>query len=708
MVSGAVLIAFGLLGCGGGHDQGAASERYAASLVAAAPASLTPGDYQDVIQRIFVGYFGRPADPAGLAYWAEQFNAAKLPSDLPSLVRAYATNPEARAFVDAFGTSQESLDLYGGDNDAFVTSIYRNIFGRDPDVVGKAYWVDAINKGVMSRAIAALTIMNGAQGTDVAVISKKVNAAQSFTASLVTEPQKSAYGGLAANAEVRAMLGKVLADTDAGTSGTLIENTIKALLVRTTASSRYLYFYDASVAGISRIGMVEPRSGQVVQAFSGTDASLTDILAEFVLSDTALSNVHARILLAWSNQRLMRQDLVASEGIPTSTQVSSISASDVCSWSSSVHVDGDDTVNAYMSWRIFRSAGTDAKCDTNDDNFLAVRMNMGPADRPITVPEPISAIHGPSNELIGWLVRNGRTVSRVNANFENPVEMFSLPADDITFSYPPPFQPNTFFFVSGGALYAWDAASPKAGVPTLVTRLVDEHVTSFVAIDPRDVFILIRGRGTFARIVRFNFPSKNVIQLGTLGNEDIPSAASLYFLSLTPTRVVITGNGEIATFDRATNGQSRVDIRPPNFSAVGAVRVITAGEKIWLSYLDSRLVLIINSDGSEPRVLNNAIMAGDCFLKSSINLATGGGACEAMLVVENGTIRAYGATDANVRAVYGTIAASTAMVSLNFPAHWGEDAVLTLSSDWRNPGPREQSSFLLRSGQPTIQPLSLH
>ena len=193
---------------------------------------LAPAAYHDVVQKIYVGYFGRPADVGGLAFFAGRLSTLKAPATMQGISLAYQhDNADIKALVDVFGNSQESADLYPGDNGVFIDAVYRNLFGREPDLDGKAFWVNALNAGAVTRASAAVDIMSGAQGSDIDVINKKATVSSYFTTSLASDIQISAYSGLAANAVVRAMLASVVLSTDttayqptvAATIATLVE-----------------------------------------------------------------------------------------------------------------------------------------------------------------------------------------------------------------------------------------------------------------------------------------------------------------------------------------------------------------------------------------------------------------------------------------------------------------------------------------------------
>lgn len=230
------LLALLLASCGGGADTTERQPVYAASVHAVAAA-----DYHRVVQQIYVGYFGRPADAAGLAYFAERFMAAGAPTGIVEMSRAYSTNPDARALMDVFGTSQESRDLYPGDNGVFIDAVYQNLFGRAADADGKAYWVAAIDTGKMTRASAAVSVMAGAQDSDIGVIDKKATAAASFTAALDTVQRTRAYDGLPANALVRTLLSGVKLGTDLAAFQASITSAVATLVSNLPPAAEGMY-----------------------------------------------------------------------------------------------------------------------------------------------------------------------------------------------------------------------------------------------------------------------------------------------------------------------------------------------------------------------------------------------------------------------------------------------------------------------------------
>lgn len=149
------------------------------------------------IQGIYIALFGRPADPAGLAYWEAE---TKGGTDLSGLIGRLTQSDE---YLDRFeGQSQEQI----------VTTIYQALFGREPDPAGLAFFVDALQSGTQTIETIAINIMDGAQNVDAQIIDNKEAAADLFTASLDTPEEIAAYSGSDAADAGRVFISHVTAD----------------------------------------------------------------------------------------------------------------------------------------------------------------------------------------------------------------------------------------------------------------------------------------------------------------------------------------------------------------------------------------------------------------------------------------------------------------------------------------------------------------
>lgn len=210
----------GLAGCGGSGD---AEDTKRKALSAQAP-----DGYSTVVQYLYVSYYGRPADPAGLNFWASYLAAGGAPTDLPSFLSAYSSNAAVRVVIDNFGKSAESVALYGTDNTSIVRAIYGNLFNRDPDAEGLKFYVDGLNAGLITTAQAAAMIANGAQGSDQSSVANKVSVAVQFTNQVAGSTEGSTYDGQESNQIVRSALSKVTAASDLSTSANALFNSMLA------------------------------------------------------------------------------------------------------------------------------------------------------------------------------------------------------------------------------------------------------------------------------------------------------------------------------------------------------------------------------------------------------------------------------------------------------------------------------------------------
>lgn len=128
------------------------------------------------VQALYVGYYGRAADPDGLAYWNYQLSHG-MP--LGNIAASFSVQAESKALYPFLNGN--------GNASAFVDQVYMNLFNRVPDSGGKQYWMDyliAASGNPESISLFILSVINGAQGNDVAVVQNKVDAAEYFTSSV--------------------------------------------------------------------------------------------------------------------------------------------------------------------------------------------------------------------------------------------------------------------------------------------------------------------------------------------------------------------------------------------------------------------------------------------------------------------------------------------------------------------------------------------
>jgi trimeric autotransporter adhesin len=146
------------------------------------------------IQQLYVAYYGRPADPTGLAYWLQVTASA---------VAAGETEDEVLLSVsNSFGANAEYTSNFAGLNfDGIINKVYLNLFSHQPDPSGLSYWSLKLTSGDLTlaqivRAVSESAVNAGNE--DGVAYTSKVSAAESFTGALDTTTEILGYTGAAA------------------------------------------------------------------------------------------------------------------------------------------------------------------------------------------------------------------------------------------------------------------------------------------------------------------------------------------------------------------------------------------------------------------------------------------------------------------------------------------------------------------------------
>ena len=174
------------------------------------------------IQKLYIAYFNRPADPGGLAYWTDQL----------------AKGATMTTIANSFSASAEYQAIYAGkSNLVLIDQLYQNLFGRTADVGGLLFWSNEMLAGRVTITTVASALASGttAGSADNIAINSKIAAASAFTAAIDTAPELLAYSGSAATAQASAWLSTV---TTAATLATAIAPaTLAAAVASSVASS---------------------------------------------------------------------------------------------------------------------------------------------------------------------------------------------------------------------------------------------------------------------------------------------------------------------------------------------------------------------------------------------------------------------------------------------------------------------------------------
>lgn len=138
-------------------------------------------DYINEVQKLYVAYFSRPADPAGLAFWADKLQ--NDPNGYQNIAQAFSASAEYQA-------------TYGGmANRAVVAEVYENLFSRPGETAGIDFWTNALNNGSLNIGNVVTGVAAGAQGADRTAFNAKVGVSTNFTNRIDTDAEKTAYTG---------------------------------------------------------------------------------------------------------------------------------------------------------------------------------------------------------------------------------------------------------------------------------------------------------------------------------------------------------------------------------------------------------------------------------------------------------------------------------------------------------------------------------
>jgi hypothetical protein len=140
------------------------------ALAVASPSSAATGSAfsRTYVQKAYVAYYGRPADPAGLDYWASRMDTAGGSLD---------------AIIEAFGNSDEFNRRYANLSDeVLVTLVYLQALGRGPDQAGFDFYVGELQAGRITLQTITLDVLNGATtAPDSTVVANKLDVANYYT-----------------------------------------------------------------------------------------------------------------------------------------------------------------------------------------------------------------------------------------------------------------------------------------------------------------------------------------------------------------------------------------------------------------------------------------------------------------------------------------------------------------------------------------------
>jgi phospholipase/lecithinase/hemolysin len=133
----------------------------------------------NIVEAMYIGYFGRAADPSGDSYWLSEFNSGAISE--AGMAASFSVQPEATTqypfLANPSGATVAQID-------AFIGSVYQDLFDRAPDSSGLSYWQNQLESNLGNPQAVGQFIVNvisGAQSGDQTTLLNKVTVANYFT-----------------------------------------------------------------------------------------------------------------------------------------------------------------------------------------------------------------------------------------------------------------------------------------------------------------------------------------------------------------------------------------------------------------------------------------------------------------------------------------------------------------------------------------------
>ncbi|NCO22588.1 MAG: DUF4214 domain-containing protein, partial [Rhodobacterales bacterium] len=217
--------------------------------------TLTP---QQQVTAIYVAYYDRAPDPAGLQFWTDQVQAGMSLADVAT---AFSNAAETKAKFPFFDTP----DVLS--SSSFITTVYANLFGRAPDAAGLTFWTGQLDSGATPVGQIILAILEGAQDAatggspDSETVTNKIDVGLDWA-------QKAAAAGIGlSNNQIAAEVNGVLVVNDAaafGSATSILDAVNGTPASVTTAKAATQTFIDGGASGST--------AGQTFTLTTGVDA----------------------------------------------------------------------------------------------------------------------------------------------------------------------------------------------------------------------------------------------------------------------------------------------------------------------------------------------------------------------------------------------------------------------------------------------------
>ncbi|MEI4264146.1 DUF4214 domain-containing protein [Roseovarius sp. D0-M9] len=244
---------------------------------------------QQQITAIYIAYYDRAPDPAGLQFWVDKVQGGRSLTQVASDFSAAAETTAKYPFFNApVVTSAET----------FIASIYTNLFGRTPDAAGQAFWSAQLSSGSTPVGEIILAILEGAQDEasggfpDSETVTNKIDTGIDWV-----ESATAAGIGLSANPIAVEIDGKIVVNNQAAfdSATSILDNVDGTAQSVTTAKAST----DTFIAGTTDTGTTDTGGTGTGRSFALTTGA--DTGAAFVgTANNDIFNAAQTTAATWS------------------------------------------------------------------------------------------------------------------------------------------------------------------------------------------------------------------------------------------------------------------------------------------------------------------------------------------------------------------------------------------------------------------------
>lgn len=151
------------------------------------------------IMQAYLVYYNRPADPEGLAYWAQRVrdyryqvgarpagNAAYVPA---VQVESGIDEDAYRSVIRAFSSSDEYTRYFSNlDTEQLVANLFEQLFNQPAPAQSLQHYSDEVKAGALSRELVAMDIVRGANAQQQRILNNRLLASQWYSSAAEGQP----------------------------------------------------------------------------------------------------------------------------------------------------------------------------------------------------------------------------------------------------------------------------------------------------------------------------------------------------------------------------------------------------------------------------------------------------------------------------------------------------------------------------------------